>query len=383
YRNGQYLAYKYAATGECCCNFTLSAIEDGDHGNYFCQYSISLQGRWKYSPLSTSVEIKVTGKCVYYSLPDPSLSLSPAYPAFVNGEETQITCLASHLGARCELYGNGQSLYYKEAAAREYNCNFTLTIKGDGDQGNYSCLYSIYSHGRWISSSYSISVEIKVTESLPAPNTSIIPEQSVFVKGEEANITCSASRSGATFYFYRDGQNLYARNVTAKENSYTFRVPVKGDGGLERYSCKYSIVIQGKKTISTLSASTDVKVIDPLLQATINLSPAYLEFVKGEEANITCGSPHSADGFQLNRNNHYLDYKYTSAGETNHTFALTLMEDEEQGNYSCRYDSDEQGRWLNSPLSGNVQIKLSGKYRGFGRQVSLVSKTASLVTGLL
>uniref|UniRef100_H2ZTV1 Ig-like domain-containing protein n=1 Tax=Latimeria chalumnae TaxID=7897 RepID=H2ZTV1_LATCH len=189
YRNGQYLAYKYAATGECCCNFTLSAIEDGDHGNYFCQYSISLQGRWKYSPLSTSVEIKVTD-----SLPDPSLSLSPAYPAFVNGEETQITCLASHLGARCELYGNGQSLYYKEAAAREYNCNFTLTIKGDGDQGNYSCLYSIYSHGRWISSSYSISVEIKVTESLPAPNTSIIPEQSVFVKGEEANITCSASR---------------------------------------------------------------------------------------------------------------------------------------------------------------------------------------------
>ncbi|XP_038657076.1 immunoglobulin superfamily member 1-like [Scyliorhinus canicula] len=151
-------------TGHQSITFTLSNVHVTAGGSYACTYEMRKDRKVYKSKASNQVTVSVIEM-----LPQPSISLSPRWPFFLEGELASIRCIApeEHAASTCHL-GRGQSAQ----ALRSINpgpdghlCNFLIEKVQLRNQGDYSCHYQAEVSGRMVESRVSVTLHLAVRDS--------------------------------------------------------------------------------------------------------------------------------------------------------------------------------------------------------------------------
>uniref|UniRef100_A0A4W3H728 Ig-like domain-containing protein n=1 Tax=Callorhinchus milii TaxID=7868 RepID=A0A4W3H728_CALMI len=97
---------------------------------------------------------------------------------------------------------------------------------------------------------------------------------------------------------------------------------------------------------------------DPLQKPNISLQPDSREFVRKESAELSCSGNYPGSNFSLYRNGEFITSQTTEANISTATFKLLEIR---EGNYSCIYVINIDGRQFTSSESDRVEISVRGK----------------------
>ncbi|XP_046894399.1 titin-like [Hypomesus transpacificus] len=251
------------------------------------------------------------------------------------------------------MIGSGQS-----------STTFTLPSVEPSNQGNYSCCYLTQINGQTIISPYSDSVSITIV-SLPPPSIFLTSSQTLplwwtrgseIPRGHSFSITCSVSSQypGGSFSLVSSGSSSNDPQLALNQSA-SFSFPSAEDAHQGNYSCVYRVEVSGRMFSSTSTEELSVTVRDTTPH--LSISPAHSAFSPGEDIVFTCSVPAQyRTSVQLLRPGS-IRSDMIGSGLSSFTFTLPSVEPSNQGNYSCRYQTQINSQ-ITSPYSDSVSITI-------------------------
>ncbi|XP_067878173.1 uncharacterized protein [Heterodontus francisci] len=331
--------------------YPIGIVAMSNEGNYTCSYETQVSGRWIRSSRSQPMRITVT-----QTPPQPTISTSPMYPVYVAGESVTITCSLprGYSVGRFQLRKGSTTVI--DSNASQKSLTYPIGNVAKSNEASYICSYQALVSGRWIRSSQSQPIRISMTELLPQPTLSKIPEFAVYVPGEEITITCTAPRGAPVGRYQLLKDTITIINTTGNQQSLTYPIRNASTSNVGDYTCSYQSQVSGRWIPSSSSHSISITLTQHSPQPTISKSPEFPVYVAGETVTITCvvSSGASAGQFQLLKGSISVITSPRNQQSLTHTIRNVTSSDE--GSYTCYYQRQVSNRWIRSSPSPAITI---------------------------
>nr|XP_033781150.1 alpha-1B-glycoprotein [Geotrypetes seraphini] len=288
-----------------------------------------------------------------------AVGISPSAPTLIFEQEQTVYIIGTdYVTLRCVAPSPSnveKYVFYQDRVPRKDSSENVYNIEPvtKDKRGSYFCVY--YTLDGNISQESAIRT-LRVIERPPTPEISFMPQQAVYVRGEELSIVCTSSKAipGEYYHFYMNGRRLTEAGGQPTDKH---QIPALQEGNAGVYICQYGIVDSGR-SISTLeSAPKTLIVVDPLPapRPSIRPSPA----VVGQQAFVQCEAPGAST---VNGYRFYKDGREITEpqGSTQDTYVLNRFSAADQGSYFCLYWRNLSGREIRSPESFRVLLESDG-----------------------
>ncbi|XP_044299745.1 immunoglobulin superfamily member 1-like [Varanus komodoensis] len=342
-------------------------VEEGSAAFYSCTY-------WVLSQEGNEIQAQqsnIFNLTVRKTPPAPQLSVAPWHSVYTQGESIRLNCSVPE-GVPVVAYAfyQKQDQWSKELAHTK-RLPYTAFGVDETTAGNYSCTYWLSLSWQTLESSQSSFVSIAWTETPAAANLSVSPGHSVYIRGENITLTCSAPTEVdvARYTFYRK-EDQVSKELQRNEMgpSETFRVDETASGN---YSCAYWLLTSGRELESSRSSFSSIAWTDPPPPPVLTVDPPSGELREGDRLLLSCsadGSPAERrfrffkDGAELASSSE--DSLGSSRELGNASTALRILQAElhHTGEFGCRYEENVSGRWILSLWSPKVDITVSAKW---------------------
>ncbi|KAF7234843.1 Fc receptor-like protein 5 [Varanus komodoensis] len=336
-------------------------VEEGSAAFYSCTY-------WVLSQEGNEIQAQqsnIFNLTVRKTPPAPQLSVAPWHSVYTQGESIRLNCSVPE-GVPVVAYAfyQKQDQWSKELAHTK-RLPYTAFGVDETTAGNYSCTYWLSLSWQTLESSQSSFVSIAWTETPAAANLSVSPGHSVYIRGENITLTCSAPTEVdvARYTFYRK-EDQVSKELQRNEMgpSETFRVDETASGN---YSCAYWLLTSGRELESSRSSFSSIAWTDPPPPPVLTVDPPSGELREGDRLLLSCsadGSPAERrfrffkDGAELASSSE--DSLGSSRELGNASTALRILQAElhHTGEFGCRYEENVSGRWILSLWSPKVDI---------------------------
>lgn len=325
-------------TTQTMLTYVISNVSRENTGSYTCQYWLDYSGRHISSHKSLPVSLTVE------EIPQsPLIDLNPLLPVYASGESISIKCLPP----------NGSEVVHIQYFKDDKNIHtslerlYVISSLSQKMKGNYSCGYMCNRYGRQIFSKTSRSVSITVVDIPPAPSIILKPKLPVYIKGENVSIICSLPEESAitSIRYFKDDQEIQKLETPNTMFSY-----IVSDLSLEntgKYKCQYWLNTSGRHISSYASDPISIIVEDPPVTPVLKLAPNLEIYVVGESLVLTC------NGYVNARHNIYKDGQLLQNDFSHLIPSLQLYHN---GNYTCTYNFNNKGRYMESSQSQTVNI---------------------------
>ncbi|XP_055521424.1 immunoglobulin superfamily member 1-like [Leucoraja erinacea] len=375
---------------------------------YTCVMLVQVSARWLPSAPSRAIHIRVIERPR-----PPTISKTPDYPVYVPGESIILTCASPRrdTAGRFQLRKDSNLLTNSTGSHTTFTHRIT-ELTADMDS-TYTCIMLVHVSARWLPSLPSPAVHIRVTERPSPPNISKIPDYPVYLPGESVTITCASSRRDtAGRFLLRKDSNLLTSS-TGNHTAFTHRITDLMAGVDNTYTCTMLVRASARWLPSPPSPVIHIRVTDPsALQSsqstcnatfilckvrhgqhlhlrhvlctsllgwlpsppspaihirvtelpqppTIAKTPDYPVYVPGESVTITCTSSQrdTAGRFQLRKDSNLLTS--STGSHTTFTHRITDLRADVDNNYTCVMLVHAYARWLSSPPSPGIHIRVT------------------------
>ncbi|XP_038642640.1 deleted in malignant brain tumors 1 protein-like [Scyliorhinus canicula] len=336
--------------------YSIRNITISNEGMYTCSYRTQVSGRWINSALSRPLKMTVTNRPT-----QPSVSTSPAYPVYVSGESVTMTCTIPFVFSTGRLQWLQNSVSILSSNTSRRSLTYTIHNISCSGEGRYRCSYEAQLSGRWIMSSPSQPIEIRLAgeshlDPLPQPAIEMSPEHTVYVSGETVTITCEVPHavSVGRFHLLKDSNPVLENRGSQKSLVYPIRNITRSNEGA--YKCSYQARVAGRWLPSFASNPIRINITNPPAQPTISKSSESPVYIAGEAVVIHCSAPagDSTGRVQLLKDAVPVIGSTRSQQTLNYTIGSTNSSGE--GNYTCIYQTQVSGRWIVSSPSRLVRI---------------------------
>ncbi|XP_065421438.1 basement membrane-specific heparan sulfate proteoglycan core protein-like isoform X3 [Chrysemys picta bellii] len=206
----------------------------------------------------------------------------------------------------------------------------------------------------------------------PAPAFSVHPQKVEYLLGDTVGLTCSAPPARdqvSVFQYYSNmGWAVSARVSSGWKHTYNLNITEPRNAG--SYSCNYYTSKGGSFIQSYESNHISIKVKDPPPEPTLSVDPPSGVVSEGHPLLITCTAPGNATQLRFH---FYQDGAEIVPGDVGseistmepRTSSMTVSElsipqvdTNSTGEYTCRYEEKESGRWIMSTKSHAVTVTL-------------------------
>nr|XP_008172726.1 osteoclast-associated immunoglobulin-like receptor [Chrysemys picta bellii] len=209
----------------------------------------------------------------------------------------------------------------------------------------------------------------------PAPAFSVHPQKVEYLLGDTVGLTCSAPPARdqvSVFQYYSNmGWAVSARVSSGWKHTYNLNITEPRNAG--SYSCNYYTGKSGRFIQSYESNHISISVKDPPPEPTLSVDPPSGVVSEGHPLLITCTAPGNATQLRFH---FYQDGAEIVPGDVGseistmepRTSSMTVSElsipqvdTNSTGEYTCRYEEKESGRWIMSTKSHAVTVTLKGE----------------------
>ncbi|XP_066065339.1 Fc receptor-like protein 3, partial [Chamaea fasciata] len=199
---------------------------------------------------------------------------------------------------------------------------------------------------------------------LPAPEISVRPRKPRFLIGDAVSITCTAPDDGRRVQGFRfSGTSGWVRDVRSSKRSFvhTFNVTGPRDGGF--HTCSYTALRPGGgHAHSADSRAVVIDVRDRPGQPNLTVTPSRVT-VEGQPLVFICSAPPGAGerrfGF-FQEDLEVTDGVREGSGGAGVLLRVEKSDQNQTGNFSCRYEEMTEGRWIASYASDAVRVEVKG-----------------------
>ncbi|XP_059497267.1 uncharacterized protein LOC125448464 [Stegostoma tigrinum] len=322
-------------------------------GTYSCLYQRLVAGFWVTFRASPSVPIRIAEPPT-----KPSISLSPAFPVYLEGETVTIECVLPSGISLAQFWLRKGSVSVVEDTAGRQSFRYTIRNFTHSSEGLYTCLYKTLVSGHWITSSPSQSVAITMTEPPTKPSISLSPAFPVYLEGETVTIECVLpnSISLARFRLQKGSITIVEDTVDRLSLQHTIQNLDNSSEGL--YTCSYKTLVLGRWVTSSPSQSVSIIVTGLTLSVTLSLNHQTGLYLRGSAATMSCSNPSDS---QLQSFIFYKDREFLRSLEAHpdqHMASISIgnLSQANGGSYTCQCEMIVSGRQLLSSLSNAVSI---------------------------
>ncbi|XP_056383885.1 basement membrane-specific heparan sulfate proteoglycan core protein-like isoform X2 [Hyla sarda] len=332
-----------------CTSHMVKITTQQDIGPYYCASKALENGTYVQSNMSNPFTIPFADT----PLP-PSIMLEPSYSVYTTKESMHLACVTPKRTA-----ARGIQIYREEKKIHEaesLNQTYEISASDKDASGKYYCKYWVEKNGRKIYSSSSEHTTVNVTDVPLAPSLSLKPEHSVFTKEEAITLTCSFP-PGFTVEevnFYRNGELFPMNNLQETE---TFVMATLNASTTAKYTCQYSVKINGRKIASDSSNEVTISITEPPQVPSITLGPLQPVYTTEETVAVICSVPHNLNGdlksVKFYRSEQQI-YKQ-EACKRKCSYTVSNPTTQLSGEYTCEYLMSIYGREL-SARSQSVQV---------------------------
>ncbi|XP_041036010.1 leukocyte immunoglobulin-like receptor subfamily A member 6 isoform X2 [Carcharodon carcharias] len=304
------------------------------------------------------------GFAVHWSLSQnppikPVIKFNQPTGVYLFGETGDITCtVAGDKQEKVfEFSLNNEMLHQSPTAT--VDTFYTVPFEAKHHGGQYKCRYIIYSDTRYIDSPMSEAVTAIIADPLITPLISLDETTGVYAVGEAITMTCIVTRfyRARLFYFYKGHQQLSSSPGTSNTNTLT--IPKSRPSHSGQYKCRYRDSFQSRQFDSQHSQAVTVTIEAPPIKPVITFNKPTGVYLPGEMGNITCtvtGDKRDKN-FELFRNNEVVHFTRTTSQDSFVRFSFRA--EHRGGQYQCRYGIYINARWLVSPNSESVTMKIA------------------------
>ncbi|XP_072409711.1 uncharacterized protein [Chiloscyllium punctatum] len=354
-------------TSQQSLRYTIQNLISSSQGLYTCSYKTMVSGRWVTSSLSRSVPIVLTDTPT-----EPSISLSPVFPVYLEGETVTIECVVPNGISPAQVRLQKDSISIVEDTTSQQSLRHTIQNLTNSCQGLYTCSYKTMVSGRWVTSSSSRSVSIVLTGLTLSVTVSLDHQTGLYLTGSAATLSCSNPSQSQlqSVMFYKDGELLHSLEARPDQHMASISIGnlTRANGG--SYTCQCEMIVFGRHLISSLSNAVSITVQEAVKPVITGVS-AVDEI--GGNLSITCLSEGSQpnEEFFLQRDGatslpHYWTV-WKAGGSV--TFIIADVSQDDAGNYSCGYNLTVNGTVLASVFSESLQVTVSEFRKPSGRHV--------------
>ncbi|XP_041036021.1 basement membrane-specific heparan sulfate proteoglycan core protein-like isoform X2 [Carcharodon carcharias] len=223
---------------------------------YQCQYGISIGGRHLTSPKSEAVTVTTRGP-----LKIPVISLDQTTGVYAAGETINMTCTVTgdNRNKMFYFYKGHQQLSPSPIITNTNSLRFPNT--SPSNSGQYQCQYRITFQSRHLDSKLSQAVTVTIAD-LPEPDISV--DSSAVLLGGAVTFNCTSpgDNPAITFYLYREGDVNHdgLKSAASGNNSVTFTIRNIHHSEIGSYTCRYEVLLNGRKLASALSDPVHITV---------------------------------------------------------------------------------------------------------------------------
>ncbi|XP_051864824.1 uncharacterized protein LOC127566443 isoform X2 [Pristis pectinata] len=331
----------------------IGNMKSNSRGKYTCALFTQLSGRWIRTSASQPVDIIVTDPPS-----QPEISKSPDHPVYMPGESIDITCISGQPGAVGLLQLTKDSVALINSTENQRHFIYHMTGVSKSRTGSYACVLLTQVSGRWIHSPASQAVGIVVKDPPPQPNISKGPDYPVYVKGESVTITCTATRHGSSGRFQLLKDSLPIMNSTSNQQQFTHQIRNVNSNSRGNYSCTLLTQISGRWLRSSASQPVEINVTENPPEPHISKTPEYPVYVAGESITITCSvTEHDSTGrFHLFKD--AIPFIKSTTDHRRFEYGIADANARNSGDYACALAKPISGRWISSPVSSLLQIRV-------------------------
>ncbi|XP_074838322.1 immunoglobulin superfamily member 1-like [Carettochelys insculpta] len=179
--------------------------------------------------------------------PAPQFTVSPHQTKYVSGQNVTLTC--SPAGAPSvsgfRFFKEGQLSPFKELPTRMNSFTDVIQLSGASGllEGNYTCEFWTNVSDQEKKSHRSQSISIAVAEPGEAPRLTPFPEKSIYTRGADLTLTCSAAGTPSVsgMWFFRGGQDISSTELALPQDGYrgSFHLSNISQSQAGEYSCNY------------------------------------------------------------------------------------------------------------------------------------------------
>ncbi|XP_041267795.1 uncharacterized protein LOC121339770 [Onychostruthus taczanowskii] len=195
---------------------------------------------------------------------------------------------------------------------------------------------------------------------LPAPNISVTPPKPRFLIGDSVSIACAAPASSDRIQGFRfTSTSGWATDVRTSKRTFVHTIIIDGprDGGF--HSCSYSVLRRGRdKLYSLASQAVLINVQDHPTQPNLTVMPSSVT-VEGQPLVFFCTAPPGTAerrfGF-FQEELEVTDWIQEDSGAGGVRLRVERSNQNQTGNFSCRYEEMTEGHWITSYPSDAIQV---------------------------
>ncbi|KAG6920951.1 immunoglobulin superfamily, member 1, partial [Chelydra serpentina] len=297
----------------------------------------------------------------------PALSVNPQRPAYLAGESLILTCSApggDQVG-RFQLWKDGAAQPPTDSHGQRVH-SFPLAQLRVQDSGTYTCRYCIRRSNGQRQSWKSNPVSVSVYDHPPAPALSVSPQHPVYLPGEAVTLQCMAppgAHPATGFQLSRVG----GRNLSSgSSDTHTLSITGLGDAG--SFTCLYWVCPSRWCIQSWESRPISINVTDPPSRPALSVYPPSGAVSKGFPLLISCTAPDDTsaqrfhfykDGDDFIPGNVGSEISTTEPGTSSVNVSVLSIPQaslSNTGEFTCGYEENVSGRWIQSPRSRAVNI---------------------------
>ncbi|XP_041346058.1 Fc receptor-like protein 6 [Pyrgilauda ruficollis] len=195
---------------------------------------------------------------------------------------------------------------------------------------------------------------------LPAPNISVKPPKPRFLIGDSVSIACAAPASSDRIQGFRfTSTSGWATDVRTSKRTFVHTIIIDGprDGGF--HSCSYSVLRRGRdKLYSLASQAVLINVQDRPTQPNLTVMPSSIT-VEGQPLVFFCTAPPGPAERRFRFFQEELevtDWIQEDSRAGGVRLRVERSDQNQTGNFSCRYEEMTEGRWIASYPSDAIQV---------------------------
>ncbi|XP_025031759.1 uncharacterized protein LOC112542641 [Python bivittatus] len=301
----------------------------------------------------------------------PTLAWSSPYHSLVKGEQITLACSPpdgqkgeNHVFYR--INEKGQQYIYK----KQNGSTLVISALRVAPKATFFCSYwGKNNAGRRSESQKSNQVEFSVIDPPPPPSLSPVPSEPVYLAGEKVTLWCSAPTVTL------QGWRRYQFSQSAEDRSSAKSLDLHEDPSLVltasrekegRYACRYVERKYGRSIFSEWSYPVPILVRDPLPPPVLKVDHPSGAVGESKPLSIFCLSNESNNTkrFHFSRDGVEIKGPLRSSREPgdvtlNMSLAFLYAKHHQSGKFACRYEENINGRWIMSPWSQMLNIRVS------------------------